>query len=95
MKYHTTEECGFPRKAFPLKYNEHHLELLHNDAHALTDYRMQVHLTLYCPKCDESNTIRGRMPSDIENPSEYLKIMKLAVFGPFVSIKCPEDNKYY
>lgn len=82
------ERYGFPRWAFPIRYNGHTLTLLQNDAHDTSEGRVLLHFTLYCEKCEREHSVRCRLLSDEENPEYRAAVAKVGAFGPFVEESC-------
>jgi len=82
---------GFKRSMFPFNFRDHELHLLHNDATETVDGRLQLHLTLHCPKCDSEQVLRGRLPKDTTDYSYRAALAKLITLGHFIE---PCDQKY-
>lgn len=84
MKYkRRPEKLGFPRSSFPFELKGHEIHLLHNDAYIKADDRIQIHLTLHCPRCDEEHTVRGRLPPEVEDYNYRAAVAKFLVLGHF------------
>lgn len=83
MRYTSSEELGFARSFFPVEYSGHEVHLLHNDAHETVDGRLQLHLTLHCPKCDSEHTVRGRLPPEVIDFEYRAALAKLVALGWF------------
>lgn len=83
MRYTKSEALGFPRSFFPVDLAGHEVHLLHNDAHETVDGRLQLHLTLHCPRCDSEKTVRGRLPPEIRDHTERAAAAKLIALGYF------------
>lgn len=77
------ERYGFFRDAFPVYYKDHEIHLLKNDAHETIDGRLQIHLTLHCPRCGDENVVRGRLPPTLTNPHQVIIGAKALALSKF------------
>jgi len=84
-------EMGFKRSMFPYNFRDHELHLLHNDASETVDGRLQLHLTLHCPKCDSEQVVRGRLPKEVRDYNYRAALAKFITLGYFAK-HC--DQKY-
>jgi len=79
------EEYGYKRDYFPLRWNGHHIVLLHNDAHKTDDGRVYFRLNLTCLNCHEEHGIRGTIfPVD----GIYVQTIKLIPLGNYFLNGC-------
>lgn len=77
------EKYGFDRLDLPLDFYGHSLVSLENTGHITIDGRLSFHLTLYCTRCGEEHTVRGRLPPE-QSSERKMAYIKLAVLGRFI-----------
>jgi hypothetical protein len=77
------EEYGFNRHEFPITFREHKLYLLENVAEETVDNRLRLHITIHCPRCDNEQVIRGRLPPEYNRHEYRAALAKLAALGYF------------
>ena len=82
------ERYGFVRDQFPLRYNEHKLVVLNNDAYRMEDDRLLFDFTLYCQRCTLEGGVSGRFPADDDEQVEHVCNARVAAFSAFYDEAC-------
>lgn len=82
------EKFGFNRFTFTFGWNEHRIHLLKNDARATPDGRLQVHLSLYCSRCDKGSIIRGKSSYGTEWEPRHMQLVKVAALAKYEREGC-------
>lgn len=77
------EKYGLNRDIFPVRYDDHSIQILKNDAHKTNEDRLLFHFVLYCENCKQESSISGRFPADDNSQIEHVSNAKIASFHEF------------
>jgi hypothetical protein len=90
----TPQEYAFKKSIFPLYWRDHKLCLSENTAYKTNDERLRIHLSIYCPYCNEDYVIRGRLEYGFDRFEYRAALAKIAVLGYF-NRSCPQRKTKY